>query len=139
MADVHTQHDGERSIAELVKDLSRQSSELAHKEIELAKAEMAIKAKRLGIGAGAFGAAGLIGLFAAGALTATFVLALDTAIVSWLAALIVTVVYAAIAGVMALTGKKRVEAGTPPVPERAIESTKRDLEETKRSAKEARA
>jgi MFS family permease len=138
MADVHTQHDGERSIAELVKDLSRQSSELAHKEVELAKAEMTIKAKRLGIGAGAFGAAGLIGLLAAAALTATFILALDTAMDSWLAALIVTVVYGAIAGVMALVGKKRVEAGTPPVPERAIESTKQDVEEAKRSAKEAR-
>jgi MFS family permease len=138
MADVDTQHDGERSIAELVKDLSRQSSELAHKEVELAKAEMAIKARRLGIGAGAFGAAGLIGLLAAGALTATFILALDTAMDSWLAALIVTVVYGAIAGVMALAGKKRVEAGTPPVPERAIESTKQDVEEAKRSAKEAR-
>lgn len=138
MADVDTQHDGERSIAELVTDLSRQSSELAHKEVELAKAEMAIKAKRLGIGAGAFGAAGLIGLLAAGALTATFILALDTAMDSWLAALIVTVVYGAIAGVMALVGKKRVEAGTPPVPERAIESTKQDVEEAKRSAKEAR-
>ncbi len=138
MADVDTQHDGERSIAELVKDLSRQSSELAHKEVELAKAEMAIKAKRLGIGAGAFGAAGLIGLLAAGALTATFILALDTAMDSWLAALIVTVVYGATAGVMALVGKKRVEAGTPPVPERAIESTKQDVEEAKRSAKEAR-
>ena len=138
MADVDTQHDGERSIAELVKDLSRQSSELAHKEVELAKAEMAIKAKRLGIGAGAFGAAGLIGLLAAGALTATFILALDTAMDSWLAALIVTVVYGATAGVMALVGKKRVEAGTPPVPERAIESAKQDVEEAKRSAKEAR-
>jgi MFS family permease len=99
---------------------------------------MAIKAKRLGIGAGAFGAAGLIALLAAGALTATFILALDTAMDSWLAALIVTVVYGAVAGVMALVGKKRVEAGTPPVPERAIESTKQDVEEAKRSAKEAR-
>jgi MFS family permease len=138
MANVDTQHNGERAIAELVRDLSRQSSELAHKEVELAKAEMAIKAKRLGIGAGAFGAAGLIGLLAAGALTATVILALDTAMDSWLAALIVTLVYGAIAGVMALVGKKRVEAGTPPVPERAIESTKQDVEQAKRSAKEAR-
>jgi MFS family permease len=138
MADVGTQHNGERSIAELAKDLSRQSSELAHKEIELAKAEMAIKARRLGIGAGAFGAAGLIALLAAGALTATFILALDTAMDSWLAALVVAAVYGAVAGVMALVGKKRVEAGTPPVPERAIESTKQDVEEAKRSAKEAR-
>jgi Putative Actinobacterial Holin-X, holin superfamily III len=138
MAYVETQHNGERSIAELAKDLSRQSSELARKEIELAKAEMAIKAKRLGIGAGAFGAAGLIALLAAGALTATFILALDTAMDPWLAALVVTAVYGAVAGVMALVGKKRVEAGTPPIPERAIESTKQDVEEAKGSAKEAR-
>jgi tetrahydromethanopterin S-methyltransferase subunit C len=129
---------GERSIAELAKDLSQQSSELARKEVELARAEMALKAKRLGVGAGAFGAAGLIGLFALGALTATLILALATAMEGWLAALIVTFVYAAIAGVAALLGKRKVDAGTPPVPERAIDTTKEDVEYIKQSAKEAR-
>jgi membrane protein len=131
--------DDERSVAELVRQLSEQTTTLARKEVELAKAEMSIKAKRLGIGAGAFGAAGLVGLFALGALTATLILALDTAVAAWLAALIVTALYGAIAGVLALTGRKRVEAGTPPVPEQAIESTKEDVERAKRSAKEARA
>jgi uncharacterized membrane protein YqjE len=138
MADAHTDQNGERSVSDLVRDLSQQSSELARKEVELAKAEMELKAKRLGIGAGAFGAAGLVGLFALGGLTATLILALATAIEGWLAALIVTAVYAAIAGVLALIGKSRIDAGTPPVPERAIDTTKEDVEHVKRSAKEAR-
>jgi Putative Actinobacterial Holin-X, holin superfamily III len=131
-------YQGERSIQELVKDLSQQSTELARKEVELAKAEMELKAKRLGIGAGAFGAAGLIGLFALGALTATLILALDTAVDAWLAALIVTGLYAAAAGIVALLGKRKVDEGTPPVPERAIDTTKEDVDHVKRSAKEAR-
>jgi len=128
----------ERSLAELTKQLSDQASTLARKEVELAKAEMSIKAKRLGIGAGAFGAAGVLGLFALGALTAAAILALATAVEPWLAALIVTVVYAAVAGVLALVGKSRVEAGTPPVPEEAVESVKEDVEWAKTKAKSAR-
>ncbi len=128
----------ERSLAELTKQISDQTTALARQEVGLAKAEMAIKAKRLGIGAGAFGAAGLVGLFAVGALTATLILALDTAMDAWLAALIVSAAYGAIAGVLALVGKGRVEFGTPPVPERAIDSTKQDVQRVKRSAKEAR-
>ena len=49
------------SIAELVQRLSEQSSTLARKEVELAKAEITQKGKRLGLGAGAFGAAGVVG------------------------------------------------------------------------------
>ena len=67
------------------------------------------------------------------------ILALATAVEPWLAALIVTAAYAAIAGVLAFTGRQRVQAGTPPVPEQAIDSTKEDIERAKRSAKEARA
>jgi hypothetical protein len=129
----------DRSVAELVRELSEQTSSLARKEVELAKAEMAIKAKRLGIGAGAFGSAALVGLLALGGLTATLILALATAVDAWLAALIVTAAYGAIAGVLALAGRNRVEAGTPPVPEQAIDSTKDDIERAKRSAREARA
>jgi Putative Actinobacterial Holin-X, holin superfamily III len=138
MADVDANRNGERSISELVKDLSEQSSALARKEVELAKAEMTLKAKRLVMGAGAFGAAGLVGLFALGALTAMLILVLSEAMDAWLAALIVTVAYAAIAGVMALIGRSRVEEGSPPVPEQAIDSTKQDVEYAKQSAKEAR-
>ena len=102
----------ERSLSELTKQLTDQASAL-RKEIELAKAELALKGKRLGIGAGAFGAAGLFGLYALGALTATAILALAIVLDAWLAALIVAAGYGAIAGILALTGKKKVEEGTP--------------------------
>ena len=128
----------EASISELTKRLSDQSTALARKEIELAKAEVEQKGKRLGLGAGAFGAAGVVGLFAIGALTAAVILALDKAVDAWLAALIVAVAYAAVAGVLALTGKKQVDQGTPPVPEQAIESTKADIDAVKAGAKEGR-
>jgi hypothetical protein len=129
----------ERSLAELTKELSNQATTLARKEVELAKVEMSLKAKRLGLGAGAFGAAGLIGVLALGALTAAAILALAEAVDTWLAALIVAVVYAAVAGALALIGRGRVQAGTPPLPERAIDSSKQDVEAAKRSAKEASA
>jgi Putative Actinobacterial Holin-X, holin superfamily III len=121
----------EASISELMQRLSDQTSSLARKEIELAKAEVTQKGKRLGIGAGAFGAAGIIGLFAFGALTAGLILLLGTAVDDWLAAVIVGAVYTVAAGGLALTGKQQVEAGSPPVPERAIESTKQDVEAAK--------
>jgi MFS family permease len=128
----------DRPIGDLVRQLSDQTTTLVRQEIELAKAEMTAKGKQVGIGAGAFGGAGLIGLYAVGAITACLILALSTAVAGWLAALIVGVVYAAIAGVLALIGKKKTQAGAPPVPERAISSTKEDVEWAKTRAKTAR-
>jgi MFS family permease len=128
----------DRPIGDLVRQLSDQTTTLVRQEIELAKAEMTAKGKQVGMGAGAFGAAGVLGLYAVGAITACLILALSTAIAGWLAALIVGVVYAAIAGVLALIGKKKTQAGAPPVPERAISSTKEDVEWAKTRAKAAR-
>ena len=128
----------ERSLSELVKALSEQTSRLARQEAELAKAELAQKGKQLGIGAGAFGGAGLFGLGAFAALTATLILALAEGMDAWLAAAIVTVLYAAIAGVLALFGKQRIDEGTPPTPERAIASSQEDVAEVKERAKEGR-
>jgi MFS family permease len=128
----------EQSLAELTKQLADQASSLAEKEVELAKTELAVKGKRLGIGVGAFGAAGLLGLYALGALIATAILALAIVLDAWLAALIVAAVLGAAAAILALTGKRKVEEGTPPIPEEAVESTKTDVEYTKQRAKEGR-
>jgi len=128
----------DRPIGDLVRQLSDQTTTLVRQEIELAKAEMTAKGKQVGMGAGAFGGAGLFGLYAVGAITACLILALSTAVAGWLAALIVGIVYAAIAGVLALIGKKKTQAGAPPVPERAISSTKEDVEWAKTRAKTAR-
>ena len=128
----------EASIAELVKQLSEQTSRLARQEIELAKAELAVKGKRAGLGAGMFGGAGIFGFYAVGALTATGILALATAIAAWLAALIVTAVLGAIAGGLALQGKTKLQQATPPVPEQATESVKEDVQWAKTQAQRAR-
>ena len=128
----------DRPIGELMKDLSDQTTTLVRKEIELAKAELSEKGKRAATGAGMFGGAGLFGVFAFGALTACAVLALATALAAWLSALIVAVVYAAIAGVLALRGKKQVKQASPPIPEQAVDSTKEDLEWVKTRAKASR-
>jgi uncharacterized membrane protein YqjE len=128
----------EASVSELVKQLSEQTSALARKEVELAKAELSEKGKRAGIGAGMFGGAGLFGLYALGALTACLILALATAIDAWLAALIVAAAYAAIAGVLALQGKNKVQEAVPPVPEQATESVKEDVQWAKTRAQSGR-
>jgi hypothetical protein len=127
-----------RSISELLQQLTEQTTRLAQKEIELAKAEMAIKGKRLGVGAGAFSAAGLLAVLALGALTAAAILALATAVEDWLAAVIVAAVYLLVAGGLSLLGRSKVQEATPPVPEQTTESVKKDLELTKEKAKEGR-
>jgi Putative Actinobacterial Holin-X, holin superfamily III len=110
----------QESLSELLQQLTDQTTHLAHKEIELATAEMAVKGKRIGIGAGAFSFAGLLALLALWTLTAAAVLGLATGMEGWLAALIVAVVYLLIAGVMALVGRSKVQAGTPPVPQQTV-------------------
>jgi len=126
------------SVAELVKQLSEHTSRLARQEVELAKAELAEKGKRAGLGAGMFGGAGLFGLYALGALTAAAILGLATAVAGWLAAVIVALVYGAIAGVLALTGKTKMAEATPPVPEQATESVKEDVRWAKTQAQAGR-
>ena len=78
----------DESIADLTKQLTEQTKTLVRQEVELAKAELGEKGKRVGIGAGMFGAAGLFGFFAFAGLTAVMILALSEAMEPWLAALI---------------------------------------------------
>ena len=84
----------ERPIGELVKDLAGQTSTLVRQEIQLAQAELTSKGKLAGRGAGMLAGAAVAGLLALIALTAVLIAALDTAMPLWLAALIVTVLWA---------------------------------------------
>src|SRR4051794_12174558 len=128
----------DRPMGELVKQLSDQTTQLVRAEVELAKAELAEKGKKAGMGAGMFGGAGLFGFFGFGALTAAIIAILDTFMVTWLAALVVAVVYFAVAGIAALMGKKKVKEATPLAPQQAIDTTKADVEVTKARVKGAR-
>ncbi len=123
--------DDDRSMAELVQRLSQQTSTLVRQELRLAQSELQEKGKRVGIGAGMFGSAGVVALYGVGALIAAAIIGIGTLLEPWIAAVIVGVVLLAVAGILALTGRKQVERGTPPLPEQAIESAKLDLDEVK--------
>jgi uncharacterized membrane protein YqjE len=128
----------DEGVGELVKRLAAETNTLVHQEIELAKAELSEKGKAAGKGAAMFGGAGATGLLALGALTACFIALLATAIDHvWLAALIVALVYGAIAAVLALRGREQVRAATPPAPEQTIESVKEDMEWAKTRTRSA--
>ncbi|HET8978367.1 MAG TPA: phage holin family protein [Solirubrobacteraceae bacterium] len=125
-------------MAELLRQLSDQTATLVRQELELAKVELTEKGKQAGIGAGMFGAAGVFGLYALGALTAAAILALGLAVSGWLAALIVAAALGIIAGGLALTGKGRVARGVPPTPEQTVETVKEDVQYTRERAMEGR-
>jgi uncharacterized membrane protein YqjE len=128
----------DQPVSDLVKQLTEQTKTLIWQEIELAKVELGEKGKKAGIGAGLFGAAGLLGFFAFATLTACLVLALDTAMAAWLAALIVAALYGAAAGMLALSGKKQVTEAAPPVPEQTVETVKEDVQWAKQRAQAGR-
>ncbi|MGI8679064.1 MAG: phage holin family protein [Jatrophihabitans sp.] len=120
--------EGDASFGQLASQLSEQVSRLVHDELALAQVETKAKAKKLGVGVGMFGASAVLGYFALAVLIAAAVLGLATAIHAWLAAVIVGVVLLAVAGVIALLGKRNVSKGSPPVPRDAIDSVHADVE-----------
>lgn len=127
MASTQTRPDARPSIGELVSTLSEKLSQLVRDEIRLAKAEVAAKAKHAGTGAGLFAGAALFGFFGLAALITTAILGLANVVDPWLAALIVGVLLLVIAAVLGLAGKKALEKGMPPGPERAQASIKADV------------
>jgi uncharacterized membrane protein YqjE len=124
----------DRPVGDLVQQLSQQTAALVRQEMRLAQVELQEKGKRAGIGAGMFGGAGLVALYGVGALIAAAILLIGTALEPWLAAMIVGAVLLAVAGVLALLGRKQVDKATPPKPERAIESAQRDVAHVKERA-----
>jgi hypothetical protein len=140
MTDTRERLDATRqpSTAELVSQLSAQVSTLVRDELALARVEMTEKGKRAGKGAGLLGGGGVLALYGVGALLFTIGAALALAMPAWLAALIVTVVLFAAAGVAALLGKKQVQQAVPPAPTAAVDSTKRDVQTVKTAVQEGR-
>ena len=116
-----------RPIGELVKELSSQTSTLVRQEIELARAELQQKGKLAGKGAGMLGGAAIAALLALGALTAGLVALLDTAMATWVAALIVMALWAVVALVLAKAGQKSLQKATPPAPQ-TVETVKEDIQ-----------
>lgn len=123
--------DSSRSMAELVHQLSEQTSTLIRQELRLATAELKEKGRHAGFGVGMFGGAGLVALYGVGALVAAAIIGLGTLVEPWLAAVIAGVALLTFAGIAAVLGKRQVEQATPPTPEQAVESVQRDIKTVK--------
>ena len=120
------------STGQLIGQLTEQITRLVRDEARLAQAEVTQKAKRLGVGAGLFGGAGLFAFFGLATLIATAVLALALVLPAWLAGLVVAAALFAVAGVLALVGRKDVQQAAPPVPTQAIAGVQADIAAVKR-------
>ena len=128
----------DQTTAELLKTLSTQVTALVHQEVELAKAELAHKTKKVGLGAGVAGAGGVVGLLAGATLVAAGIAGIATVLSVWLSILIVGAFLLVVAGALALFGLTELAQGTPPIPEEAMESTKEDVEWLKTQARSAK-
>lgn len=118
----------DRSLPELVAHLSSDLSTLVSEEIALLEAELSQKIHEAARGAGMLSGAALAAFMGLGSLTALAIIALQLALDLWLAALIVTVAWFVIAGILALTGKNSVQEAIPPVPKKTIQTLKEDAE-----------
>jgi uncharacterized membrane protein YqjE len=130
-----TQESTSLSMGQLVGLLSEQTSKLVRAEIELAKAELEAKARRLAVGVGLFVFAALLAFFALATLIAAAVLGLSEALAPWLAALLVMVVLLIITGILVLVGKRSVTAAMPAQPERAVANVRDDVQAVKEGFK----
>jgi uncharacterized membrane protein YqjE len=118
----------DQGLGDLVRELSGQLSTLVRQEVELAKTELTEKGKKAGIGAGLLGGAAIAALLMLGTLTALLVLALDTAMPAWAAALIVMLIWAAVAAALALIGRSKLREVGKPMPEKTVETVKEDVQ-----------
>jgi membrane protein len=118
----------DRSMAQLVNDLTEQTTRLVRTEARLAAREMAGKARRAGFGTGALGAAAILTAYAGAMLLACLALALATVMSPWLATLIVAIALLAAAGVAALVGRAQLRKALPPVPDDTITRVREDID-----------
>lgn len=102
-------HEETRSIGEILTDVGQNVTTLLRQEVELAKAEAKESASKAGKGVGMFVGAAVAGLMFLVFLSVAAWWALGTQIGNGWSGLIVAVVWAIIAAVLALVGKKELE------------------------------
>ena len=118
------------STGQLMTQAMEDISTLIRDELQLAKQDLAESGKKVGMGAGLFGGAGVLALYGLGALIATIILGIAEGLAPWIAAGIVTVVLFAAAGVAALLGKGKISHVAEAPHERA-QSVKADIDTVK--------
>lgn len=127
----------QESFGTLIKDLSTDTSHLVKQEINLARAELTVKAKEASKGVGMLVGAGVAALILLGTVTAFLIIVLDLFLPLWVAALIVTLLWAIIAFALYSSGRAALKQ-VDPTPEQTIDSLKEDVEWAKHPTRSAR-
>jgi hypothetical protein len=122
----------ERPLGELFGEMTKSLQVLVRKELELAKVEMKDQASQAGKAAGLLVVAAVVGFIAAVLLSFAAVWGLAETIPTGLAFLAVGLIYVVVAGLLAVTGKKRI-AAVNPVPRQAVDTLREDVEVAKSS------
>src|SRR3954466_13638409 len=109
------------SVGQLLGEVSKDLSTLMRQELELAKAELKVEAKKAGQGAGMYGAAGFAGYMVLLFLSIALWWALSHPVGHSWSALIVAVIWGVIGAVAYALGRKKF-AEVNPKPERTVET-----------------
>jgi uncharacterized membrane protein YqjE len=117
----------DRSIGELIAELSRETVTLVRNEIQLAKAEMSQKASRVGKNVGFLVVGGLVAYTGLLALVAAVILVLGLVIPYWLSAAIVGLVIVAVGAILVVKGANALRQEDP-APRETVETLKEDKE-----------
>ncbi len=115
----------DESVGQIVSQLTTDLGQLTRQELALAKAELQVEAKKAGKGAGMLGGAAFAGWMVALFISLTVMWALDEAMDLIWAALIVAAIWAVVAAVLAMTGRKELRE-VDPRPDQTVESLKED-------------
>ncbi len=109
------------SVGALIGEVTKDLSTLMRQELELAKVELKVEAKKAGQGAGMFGAAGFAGYMVLMFLSFALWWALENLMDAGLAALIVAVLWGIAAAVGLSMGRKKLKQVNPK-PERTVDT-----------------
>jgi uncharacterized membrane protein YqjE len=113
-----------RGLGAAAKSVSEHLSSIVRLELELATIELKKKVASLGIGIGLGVGAAVFFFYMIGFGLAAIAAGLATAVSTWLALLIVTGGLLVLAGLLGFFAMRKINNGTPPVPEQAIEEAK---------------
>jgi len=123
--------DRNSGLGAVAKQVAEHASSLFRLELELAQLELKKKVTNLGLGIGLAVAAAIFAFYGLGFLFATIAAGLATAMSTWLAILIVTCGLFLVAATLGLIAVNRIQKGTPPIPEQAIQEAKLTTEAIK--------
>jgi uncharacterized membrane protein YqjE len=122
----------ERSLSELLSDVTGEIATLFRKEVELARVETSEQVSRAAKAGAMLGAAAVVGFLTLILLAFAAAWGLSEVVPEGVAFLIVGVVFGIVAAILASAGRKKI-ASISPVPDQTVQTLKADVQVAKDS------